>query len=435
MNKLFTLFLLTIALPIYGQSMFEWETLPNAPVVQRFNDVHIINPNSVWAVNGDGEGYHSTNGGNIWIKKIDKASAHFRSVGFVNSETGFIGNVGPGEFGATDTIILYKTTNGGATWINGDNYSGPKPTGLCGMYVLDDSTVFSVGRVRGPSYFVKTTNGGESWISKDMNSYAAGLIDVHFFNKDSGFVVGLTSITHSQSRGIILFTSDGGESWDTSYISQRTSEWAWKMSFPSRQTGYIALQRNYDGPVNIIKTTNGGETWFEKQAFDFHYFVQGIGFVNDTLGWIGGNSTYNSYQTTDGGETWSNANFGTRVNRVKFYGDTLGYAVGKTIYKYTAEPVLSVEEYQNISGYNLLQNYPNPFNPVTKIYFTIPQNEFVQLKVYDLLGKEITSLINEEKSAGNYEAVFDASKYSSGTYYYELKAGEFVQRKKMIFLK
>jgi enterochelin esterase family protein len=95
----------------------------------------------------------------------------------------------------------------------------------------------------------------------------------------------------------------------------------------------------------------------------------------------------------------------------------------------------------------LYQNYPNPFNPTTNIKYTIPQSVilipiyreksliFVQLKVYDLLGNEIATLVNEEKSAGNYEAEFSASGFPSGIYFYKLTAGSFTDTKKMIILK
>ncbi|NNG27603.1 MAG: T9SS type A sorting domain-containing protein [Ignavibacteriaceae bacterium] len=91
----------------------------------------------------------------------------------------------------------------------------------------------------------------------------------------------------------------------------------------------------------------------------------------------------------------------------------------------------------------LEQNYPNPFNPATKIKFTIPtviasgtkQSQLTSLKIYDVLGNEVATLVKKELSAGNYEVEFDAADFSSGIYYYQLKAGDFVDTKKMILLK
>lgn len=85
--------------------------------------------------------------------------------------------------------------------------------------------------------------------------------------------------------------------------------------------------------------------------------------------------------------------------------------------------------------FTLAQNYPNPFNPSTTIKFQIPATSFVELKVFDLLGREIATLVNEEKSPGSYETTFDSKGLSSGVYFYRIKAGEFVQTKKLILQK
>ncbi|NOX17471.1 MAG: T9SS type A sorting domain-containing protein [Chlorobi bacterium] len=94
-----------------------------------------------------------------------------------------------------------------------------------------------------------------------------------------------------------------------------------------------------------------------------------------------------------------------------------------------------------VSGYKLKQNYPNPFskgsggNSTTKISYSIPSKEYVTLKIYDAIGREISTLVNQEQNRGVYEATFDASRLSSGVYFYTLKAGNYVQTKKMMLLK
>ncbi|HZW38123.1 MAG TPA: T9SS type A sorting domain-containing protein [Ignavibacteriaceae bacterium] len=85
--------------------------------------------------------------------------------------------------------------------------------------------------------------------------------------------------------------------------------------------------------------------------------------------------------------------------------------------------------------YNLYSNYPNPFNPSTMIRFSIPQSSFTTLKIYDIEGKEVASLLNEMKSAGNYEVTFNASQLPSGAYFYRIESGNFSSTKKMILLK
>jgi hypothetical protein len=84
-----------------------------------------------------------------------------------------------------------------------------------------------------------------------------------------------------------------------------------------------------------------------------------------------------------------------------------------------------------------MQNYPNPFNPSTRIQYKISNTQFVVIKIYDAIGNEIAKLVNEEKSAGIYEADFNADKYglTSGIYFYQLQTGNFVETKKMILLR
>ena len=101
--------------------------------------------------------------------------------------------------------------------------------------------------------------------------------------------------------------------------------------------------------------------------------------------------------------------------------------------------VTDVKKLDDINGvpteYNLYQNYPNPFNPATNINFAIPKASLVVIKVFDLLGREVETLVNEEKAAGSYNIQFNGSSFSNGIYFYRMQAGDFTQTNKMILLK
>ena len=89
---------------------------------------------------------------------------------------------------------------------------------------------------------------------------------------------------------------------------------------------------------------------------------------------------------------------------------------------------------RNLDFY-LNQNYPNPFNPVTKIEFSVPVTEFITLKIFDIMGREIRTLVNEKLQPGTYEKSFDGSQLTSGVYFYKIAIGDFVSTKKMLLVR
>ena len=85
--------------------------------------------------------------------------------------------------------------------------------------------------------------------------------------------------------------------------------------------------------------------------------------------------------------------------------------------------------------YSLEQNFPNPFNPTTTIRYAIPEDNFVSIKLYDVLGNEVITLVNEQQQAGRYEMLFNASSIASGVYYYQITSGNFNQTRKLVLMK
>ena len=108
------------------------------------------------------------------------------------------------------------------------------------------------------------------------------------------------------------------------------------------------------------------------------------------------------------------------------------YHFSKLIFKQTAT---SVEKKELVATYDLSQNYPNPFNPVTKINYTLPQADFVTIKVYNLLGEVVATLVDGEKPVGKYEVTFNGNNLSSGIYIYKMQAGRFSAAKKFVLMK
>jgi photosystem II stability/assembly factor-like uncharacterized protein len=437
------LYILLIILNIgtaFSQQQYIWKELPAAPISPgRHDDVWFVNERIGWVVNIYGQIHKTSDGGQTWETQLVQPETDFRSVVFLDSLKGFVGNLGTEEYGGgTDTTILYRTIDGGQSFQGIDDaIVGQKPRGICGMWAANDSAIFAVGRVRGPAFFLKSTDGGNTWHSKSLDSLAAGLIDCYFVSPDTGFAVGLTNSSHASSSGIILSTVDGGETWQIAHITARTGEWCWKISFPSRKVGYVSLQRNFASPIYFLKTIDGGLTWEEKLFRTEHYYVQGIGFVNDSIGWIGGTNAHPTYTTSDGGDTWQNAGFGNRINRFRFVNDSVGYAVGVTVYKMTRTIPTGLTTSSTISpvSFALLQNYPNPFNPGTAFRVAMPAAGEISIEVFNALGQRVAEIYRGRLSAGTHEFYFDARQLPSGVYFYRAATERHSQTRKMLLLR
>ncbi|MBK7229668.1 MAG: T9SS type A sorting domain-containing protein [Ignavibacteriales bacterium] len=147
------------------------------------------------------------------------------------------------------------------------------------------------------------------------------------------------------------------------------------------------------------------------------------------------NSTWNKIGFVNGNGTSTEIHNYSFADQTPFVG-TSYYRLKQIDFDGTTEYSNTIEvTFGAISEFALDQNYPNPFNPSTKINYSIKEKSNVELKIFDLLGSEIATLVNEEKSPGNYEVFFDASKSSSGVYLYSIKAGSFVQTRKMLLMK
>ena len=314
-----------------------WKELDNYPErTGRSDDICFLTPNLGWAINNKGTLYKTKDGGDSWKLQFKKDSSFFRCIVFTDSLNGWLGTIGLAEkdLYSNDSIVLYETNDGGTNW-KPTNILGAYPTGLCGLQKVTDEMIVGCGRVRGPSYFIKTMNKGKTWESIKLEEEAGALIAPYFFDEENGIMIGGTTKDKENSKALILSTKDGGQTWNKLFESSQKGEYCWKVVFPTKKIGYVSIQRNVnDGKFHFLKTADGGKTWTEKEYVKKHYFTQGIGFINDKVGWIGGSSSYGTYETTNGGETWTSVpDFGKGLNKFQFFGDTLGYATGKRIYK------------------------------------------------------------------------------------------------------
>lgn len=341
-----------------------WTQYANTPSgTLRNDDIIFADLTNGWSARGLDGVFRTTNGGQNWTKVIANLSpvAHFRSIGFASATRGWAGNLGPGSYdaGVTDTNLLYETFDGGTTWsvVQAINDSGMK--GFCAMHVKDAQHIYGVGRVRGPAYFAKSENGGTSWSITNLTAAGimGGLMDVYFKDATNGFVVGMdTNLFASPPYyGSIARTTNGGLTWQVQVTTTVSNCYFWKMSWPSANVGYVSLQQNAAyNTVIFYKTIDGGATWSSNGiplsaiGSPTSFGLQGIGFVSETEGWMGGstvlNPPYSFIHTTDGGLTWTPEGYNnTRsINRIRFVSPTLGYMSGQTLHVYKIPLAITV---------------------------------------------------------------------------------------------
>jgi hypothetical protein len=204
----------------------------------------------------------------------------------------------------------------------------------------------------------------------------------------------------------------------------------------------------------IARTSDGGVTW---SPINTNTSITSSAWYGASMKWIPYTDVcYLAGQfgpggviakSMDGGLTWASMTTAgmTNIFHMEFYtaattDDIIayGYAVtGDGRVLKVDDVVVSVDLTSTTapSDFVLKQNYPNPFNPATTITFDISVKANVMLKVFNLLGEEVAPLVNEEKPVGSYEVEFDATSLPSGIYFYRLQAGDFVETKKMVFLR
>jgi len=234
---------------------------------------------------------------------------------------------------------------------------------------------------------------------------------------------------------IILHTTNGGQDWikQFSYVANSSLN---SIFFIDEFNGWAAGRGDlFPVLTQIWKTTDGGNNWNLQEWGSSP--LQSVYFANDQVGWTVGGLIYKS---TNGGENWSpQVSPDSSINSIYFLDENIGWAVGNNgvILHTTTGGVVSVEGELEAepATYYLSHNFPDPFNPSTKIRYTLPQTSNVVIKIFDVLGNEIETLVNEERPVGTYEITWYAEGLPSGVYFYQLKAGNYIDTKKMILLK
>jgi len=435
--------------------------------------VFFVDDNTGWAVGDTGTIIKTINGGANWLPQTNTMQDDFLSVYFADNNTGWtVGDAG----------WVFKTTNGGANWIN----SQVGPWWLHSVYFFDASTGWAAGNA---GIILKTTNAGANWFTQPTDT-TAGLLEIFFSDENNGWAVGY--------NGTIYHTANSGQSWTLQssgtysnlfsvFFTDPNNGWAAGNDGTILKYGDVlnevsSHKNNINLPISDFNTTEdiitinienfnllsrtlvGGkvfiDTVFHSSDSDLEFMLTHNG-VTDTIIYRVGGSGDNfigtqlhdaAFTPIANGSAPFTGEFQPSFPLSKFGGlDPNGEwklsiydgSTGNTgILEAWGMNLIFVNTTDIIDPHTLhpdrfvlYQNYPNPFNSSTVISYQLPVSGDITLKVYDLLGREVATLVYEYKPAGKYQTEFNSATLSSGVYFYQLRAGEYMVVKKMLLIK
>ncbi len=417
--------------------------LQNSGAGGSFNTVYFINDQTGF-VSGGITIFKTTNGGISWTGKILPDTSMIYSIRFENQLTGYACG-GRGVNNYVSYQYLFKTTNGGDNWTKIFNTTGSMTSEY--FYDVYSQNNFicladgGFGSMATVGSVICSTNGGVSY-PYYLNMYDESFDKLSFINSQTGWVSARKETDTQVGERRIYKTTNSGANWtlqfhDASQYMGYSS--LMNVRFINSNTGFTLYRAREK--AKFAKTTNGGLNW-DTVSFT-HQNSQAMFFVNANTGWIGGTSSTDSElirRTTNSGQSWQTQKIGNgQINSIFFINDMTGWAVGlnNLILKTVTGGVTDIKVVSDElpASYSLSQNYPNPFNPVTRIRYDLPRAGVVRLAVYDIMGREVETIVNERQAAGSYEAVWDGTRFASGVYFYRLTAEGYGETRKMLLIR
>ena len=418
--------------------------------------------------------YKTTDGGATWTQVFTQTGGFIDVIWFFDATNGIIIGDPVGN-----RWTIFKTTDAGTTWDSTGCYLAKGGSTEAGWnnacYADGDNIWFGTNNTK----FYKSTNRGGSWTAVATPGMVS-TFGLWFNNPTKGLALGSSTSSPSSTSGVGLSTTDGGTNWASLSLQGTTgvpysvigannvwiycrgtsvysttdngANWTTAYTFTSSTNGITDLRKSRVGttawavtsegqiakgisiglPVELTSFTAAANkdnvvlNWntktevnnrgfeVERKSADGHFTT--IGFVNGN----GTSTEQHNYSFTD--SKLAQGNYSYRLKQLDFNGN----------YEYSS---VVETEVTTPANYSLSQNYPNPFNPSTVISFNVPTSGNVKLAVYNILGQEVSTIVNGYKEAGTYNVSFNAKNLNSGVYFYKLEAGSFSQTMKMMLTK
>jgi photosystem II stability/assembly factor-like uncharacterized protein len=415
-----------------------------------FSDVYFTDENRGYIAGGQrltahfttGYLFYTANGGQSWDwRDFDVFPGKPRvALTFPTQDVGFM---------VHDDGIIYKSIDGGDNWeetyVNFYDSTGYTFSGT-DISFYDEQIIYGVGRGawsdgQSGAAILATYNGGETWDLVWNTTEHYSLYSSYTINNKTWAVGEEGLIVKSiQLDSFEVINADTDLPLNDVFLSDNHHGWI---------SGGFSNYRTSEFQSILLRTSDGGEAWQQSQLSE--YMINDMYFEDSLHGWAVGYDSSNfdtRHQghgfiiiTLDGGENWSPVIEGLAAPlKAIHFKNGIGWAVGdnglilRTDNWVTWTDPNTGEVYP--SQFTLHQNYPNPFNPITNFEFQITNSEFVNLSIYNLLGQKVATLVDKKLPAGSYTVQWDATGISSGVYIYTLETGTGLKKsRKLVLLK
>jgi len=419
------------------------------PVDFFFKPGRILDENTIWIC-----GYYGSIFGNetyVW-RSIDGGNTFTHNSAPIGTDTR---GAQLDAFNADTALVamdngeVYRTTDGGTTWNMVYSYTTPlSGPWFDGCRILNDNVaiVYGDGDNNGEMHFARTDDKGATWTEITTIDYL-GAAYAYFTWGTGACTVGESVWCSATSTGydssFVFRSYDAGITWNSYRIPLSViPNYPRSIAFSDDNNGMIAARGGY-----LVASTDGGAIWTSTNNPD-----SSASCYPNSVAWIPGTNIIaclddiGVFYTSDLGATWTSINVSDAyvapndyIVTGTFLTQDFGYAFtdnGLVLrFKDQLSTVSGPNNGQQPQEFHLSQNYPNPFNPITNIEFTLPKAQYTELKIYNALGMEVTSIVSDELNQGNHTYQFDGSNIASGVYYYQLSSGSIQNVKKMILLK
>jgi photosystem II stability/assembly factor-like uncharacterized protein len=433
MKKIYFLFIIILLSGLLSAQPWSEQ---NSGVTATLTSVCCINPSNAWICGYTGTVLRTQNAGLNWINCTGNGIPTTVSLISISGNPVLYTDAIVAGYSGSDTWV-WRTTNSGNNWNQVFYQQGGFIDAVC---MTSSTNGFMVGDPVGSRWSLwKTTNGGANWDSTGLYLPQVGTEA----GWNNSMVCAPPFIWFGTNNTKIYFSSNNGINWTVQATTGELNSYAiW--FHPLILSGLVLM-----GGATMMQTTNSGANWTALASMGTGNFggITSTPLLTDNLlfqpVWYV-RTTNVIYYSTNFGVNWT-AEYTNPTTTIQYRHISLAYpgrgiwavgTLGKISYHSQLYDVKIIGS-TIPKNFALYQNYPNPFNPITKIKFDIVAHSVGQtfLSVYDMLGREVATLVNEQLRPGTYEVEWNASQYTSGVYFYKLNSGNYTETKKLVLIK